>query len=116
MRFMPVGYPQRLWSGLLSMLAFAVLQGALTASAVDVTLTTNAASAGFVEVTGVEAGEFNPQIWQAGTLNFVPDLRCPLLAPRSGKFRNIYAPSAVETPGGLSPVPRRLGWGANRQR
>ena len=89
------------------MLAFAVLQGALTASAVDVTLTTNAASAGFVEVTGVEAGEFNPQIWQAGTLNFVPDLRCPLLAPGSGKFRNIYAPSAVETPGGY-----RLFYGA----
>ena len=104
---MPVGYPQRLWCGLLSMLAFAVLQGALTASAVDVTLTTNAASAGFVEVTGVEAGEFNPQIWQAGTLNFVPDLRCPLLAPGSGKFRNIYAPSAVETPGGY-----RLFYGA----
>ena len=89
------------------MLAFAVLQGALTASAVDAILTTNAASAGFVEVTGVEAGEFNPQIWQAGTLNFVPDLRCPLLAPGEGKFRNIYAPSAVETPEGY-----RLFYGA----
>jgi hypothetical protein len=60
-----------------------------------------------VEVSGVEAGEFNPLIWQAGTLNFVPDLRAPLLAPRSGKFRNIYAPSAVETPGGY-----RLFYGA----
>src|ERR1017187_3637363 len=107
MRFMPVGYPQRLWSGLLSMLAFAVLQGALAASAVDVTLTTNAASAGFVEVAGVEAGEFNPQTWQVGKLNFVPDLRCPLLALGEGKFRNIYAPSAVETPGGY-----RLFYGA----
>src|ERR1017187_7419000 len=107
MRFMPVGYPQRLRSGVLSMLAFVVLQGGLTASAVDVTLTTNAASAGFLEVTGVEAGEFNPLIWQHGTLNLVPDLRSPLLAPRSGKFRNIYAPSAVETPGGY-----RLFYGA----
>src|ERR1035438_202041 len=107
MRFMPVGYPQRLWSGLLSMLAFAVLRGALAASAVDVTITTNAALAAFVEVSGVEAGEFNPQIWQAGTLNFVPDLRFPLLAPGTGKFRNIYAPSAVETPGGY-----RLFYGA----
>ena len=70
-------------------------------------LTTNAAPAGFVEVSGVEAGAFNPRIWQAGTLNLVPDLRSPLLAPRSGKFRNIYAPSAVETPGGY-----RLFYGA----
>ena len=84
-----------------------VLHGALAAPALDVALTTNVAPAGFVEVTGVEAGEFNPLIWQAGTLNFVPDLRSPLLAPRSGKFRNIYAPSAVETPGGY-----RLFYGA----
>jgi hypothetical protein len=71
-----------------------------SAASLELTLTTNAAPAGFVEVTGVEAGEFNPLIWQAGTLNFVPDLRFPLLAPKNGKFRNIYAPSAVETPGG----------------
>ena len=55
----------------------------------------------------MEAGEFNPLIWQAGTLNFLPDQRFPLLAPKSGKFRNIYAPSAVETPGGY-----RLFYGA----
>jgi hypothetical protein len=79
----------------------------VAAPRLDVALTTNVASAGFVEVTGVEAGEFNPLIWQAGTLNFVPDLRSPLLAPRSGKFRNIYAPSAVETPEGY-----RLFYGA----
>jgi hypothetical protein len=34
-------------------------------------------------------------------------MRSPLLAPGSGKFRNIYAPSAVETPGGY-----RLFYGA----
>lgn len=72
-----------------------------------VALATNTAPAGWVAVLGVEAGEFNPRIWQAGTLNFVPDLRSPLLAPREGKFRNIYAPSAVETPGGY-----RLFYGA----
>jgi hypothetical protein len=83
------------------------LESARAAPALDVTLTTHLAPTGFVEVTGVEAGEFNPLIWQAGTLNFVPDLRSPLLAPRSGKFRNIYAPSAVETPGGY-----RLFYGA----
>jgi hypothetical protein len=83
------------------------LHGAWAAPALEVTLSTNVAPAGFVEVVGVEAGEFNPLIWQAGTLNFVPDLRAPMLAARSGKFRNIYAPSAVETPGGY-----RLFYGA----
>jgi len=73
----------------------------------QVALTKNAAPAGCVEVWGVEAGTFNPRIWQAGTLNFVPDLRSPLLAPQEGKFRNIYAPSAVQTPGGY-----RLFYGA----
>ena len=92
--------PRLLCSGRAGLLVFVVLHGALAAPTLDVALTTNIAPAGFVEVTGVEAGEFNPLIWQAGTLNFVPDQRSPLLAPRSGKFRNIYAPSAVETPGG----------------
>ena len=92
---------------LLALLALATLHDSVAAPALDVTLATNVAPAGFVEVTGVEAGEFNPLIWQAGTLNFVPDLRFPVLAPRSGKFRNIYAPSAVETPGGY-----RLFYGA----
>jgi hypothetical protein len=89
------------------LLALAVLPSAPAAPVMDVALTTNVAPAGFVEVTGVEAGEFNPKIWQAGTLNLVPDQRFPLLAPREGKFRNIYAPSAVETPGGY-----RLFYGA----
>ncbi len=93
--------------GLLGLLPFAVLHGVLAAPAVEVVLTTNVAPTGYLEVTGVEAGEFNPLIWQEGTLNFLPDLRSPLLAPRSGKFRNIYAPSAVETPSGY-----RLFYGA----
>jgi hypothetical protein len=107
MRLIPALCGQRLDFGRVGLLAFVVLPGALAAPAPEITLTTNIAPAGFVEVTGVEAGEFNPLIWQAGTLNFVPDLRSPLLAPRSGKFRNIYAPSAVETPGGY-----RLFYGA----
>jgi hypothetical protein len=89
------------------MLTLAFLESAPAVPALEVALATNVAPAGFVEVTGVEAGEFNPLIWQAGTLNFVPDLRSPLRAPQSGKFRNIYAPSAVETPGGY-----RLFYGA----
>ena len=88
-------------------LAQLCLSDSLAAPALEVALTANAAPAGFVEVSGVEAGAFDPRIWQAGTLNFVPDLRSPLLAPRSGNFRNIYAPSAVETPSGY-----RLFYGA----
>jgi len=104
---MPVLRARRFCFGWVSLVLFTVLHGSQAALPLKVAITTNAAPAGFIEVTGVEAGEFNPLIWQAGTLNFVPDLRAPLLAPRSGKFRNIYAPSAVETPGGY-----RLFYGA----
>jgi hypothetical protein len=107
MRLIHARCAQQLWFGLLGLLTFAVVHSALAAAAVDALLTTNVAPTGYLEVTGVEASEFNPLIWQHGTLNFVPDLRSPLLAPRSGKFRNIYAPSAVETPGGY-----RLFYGA----
>ncbi len=56
------------------------------------------AEVGTVEIHGVAAGAFNPAHWESDTLNLVPDLRDPLLAPRqSGVFRNIYAPSAVQT-------------------
>ena len=59
------------------------------------------AEVGTVEIHGVAAGAFNPAHWKAGTLNLVPDVRQPLIAPRlSGVFRNIYAPSAVEMEGG----------------
>ena len=59
------------------------------------------AELGTVEIHGVSAGAFAPAAWRAATLNFVPDIRYPLLAPRQGgTFRNIYAPSPVEVPGG----------------
>ena len=92
---------------LLVVLAFSALQHSSAEPSLQIALTTNLAPAGFVEVTGVEASAFNPRIWQAATLNFVPDMRSPLLAPQDGKFRNIYAPSAVETPTGY-----RLFYGA----
>lgn len=50
------------------------------------------------ELRGVSAGVFHEPDWAEGNLHFVSDLRYPLLAPSlSGGFRNIYAPSAVET-------------------
>ncbi len=59
------------------------------------------AELGYAEISGVAAGVFAPEMWEKGTLNLLPDQRSPLLAPRlSGVFRNIYAPSAVETPAG----------------
>jgi hypothetical protein len=52
---------------------------------------------GFVEIHGVSAGPFNPEIWEKNQLHWVPDVRMPVLAPRmGGVFRNIYAPNAVE--------------------
>jgi hypothetical protein len=107
MRRLTLLCPRLFYYGLGAMLALVCHAGSEPAPLLDVALTTNAAPASFVEVSGVEAGAFNPLIWQNGTLNFVPDLRFPLLAPQSGKFRNIYAPSAVETPAGY-----RLFYGA----
>ena len=55
------------------------------------------APADAIEVRGVDAGPFDPAIWEAGKLHLLPDVRSPLLEPRDGKFRNIYAPSIVQT-------------------
>jgi hypothetical protein len=55
----------------------------------------NSAS-GTVELQGVTAGDFNPLAWQNGTLNWVPDVRLPVLAPLSGTWQNIYSPWALE--------------------
>ncbi|HEX5219551.1 MAG TPA: hypothetical protein VFZ59_08275 [Verrucomicrobiae bacterium] len=80
----------------LSFLACSIAAGA----GFKLTPTGESTDPGFIEITGVEAGEFDPGLWQAGSLNLLPDIRSPLIEPLPGKFRNIYAPSAVETPGG----------------
>lgn len=89
----------RAWLAGCALAAFSSL-AANAAQRFDVSLTTNTAPAGYVEFSGVEAGEFAPAMWEAGTLNLMPDLRFPLLAPLEGAWRNIYAPSAVEMPDG----------------
>ncbi len=49
------------------------------------------ADLGTVEIHGVAAGAFALVAWRAATLNLVPDIRSPLLAPQQGgTFRNIY--------------------------
>jgi hypothetical protein len=55
------------------------------------------AVAGLLEISGVGAGEFSVEKWRAGKIHLVPDVRRPLISPREGKFRNIYAPSVVKT-------------------
>jgi hypothetical protein len=53
-----------------------------------------------VEFRGVAAGDFDPRLCENAALHFVPDVRSPWLEPRDGKFRNIYAPSVVQTKSG----------------
>lgn len=53
--------------------------------------------AGYAEVQGVSAGPFDPSFWQKDTLNWVPDVRVPMIAAQtSGPFQNIYAPWPLE--------------------
>ena len=49
----------------------------------------------WVTVTGVGAGSFDPAIWRRGRLHFVRDTRWPILMPREGAYRNIYAPTLI---------------------
>ena len=58
-------------------------------------------AAGTIEIQGLSAGTFNPTFWQNNTLNWVPDVRVPILAPQTtGTYHNIYAPWALEQSGG----------------
>lgn len=65
--------------------------------AVSVRMIGGQADLDVLEIHGVAAGDFDVKLWQAGTLNIVPDMRSPLIAPRQkGLYRNIYAPSIVD--------------------
>ncbi len=81
-------------------LGLCVMVGAAHA-AYRLELVSGQAELGTVEIHGVGAGAFDAQMWETQAPNFVPDVRTPLIRPRwSGVFRNIYAPSPVEVPGG----------------
>ncbi len=54
----------------------------------------------YIEIRGVAAGAFYPGIWGQPEPHLLPDVRRPMLAPREGKHRNIYAPSVVQTKDG----------------
>jgi hypothetical protein len=50
-----------------------------------------------IEIQGLSAGSFNSSSWQQDKLNWVPDVRMPMLAPlTTGPFQNIYAPWPLE--------------------
>ena len=53
-------------------------------------------AASTIEIQGLSAGNFNPDYWQKNTLNWVPDVRVPMLAPQPGPFQNIYSPWPLE--------------------
>lgn len=53
--------------------------------------------AGVIEIQGLSAGAFTPSFWQQNTLNWVPDVRVPMLAAQpTGPNQNIYAPWPLE--------------------
>lgn len=54
------------------------------------------AEPGTIEIRGVATGDFDAKLWQSGKLNLLPDARSPLIEPRPGACRNIYAPSIVD--------------------
>ncbi len=56
------------------------------------------APSGVIEIAGLSAGQFTPSLWTANTLNWVSDVRVPLIAPLAGTWRNIYAPNVVQEP------------------
>ncbi len=59
--------------------------------------TQGSAPAGIIEIQELSAGSFNPASWQRNTLNWVPDVRIPMLTPLTGgPWQNIYAPWALE--------------------
>jgi hypothetical protein len=74
--------------------------GSASAARLAITDVGPAADAATIEFRGVGAGPFDPAAWQTGSLHFVRDVRRPLIAPRDGKFRNVYAPSVVRTASG----------------
>ena len=48
------------------------------------------------EIRGVQAGPFDPVLWKAGTLHWVPNDPAPIIEPlKTGSYRNTYAPSIV---------------------
>ncbi|MGC8666914.1 MAG: hypothetical protein ACP5VE_02195 [Chthonomonadales bacterium] len=48
-----------------------------------------------IVIHGVEAGPFDPSVWQAGRLHWVWNETAPLIDAGPGRYRNIYAPTVL---------------------
>jgi hypothetical protein len=54
-----------------------------------------------IEIQGLSADAFNPAFWQRNALNWVPDVRAPMLAAQpTGAYQNIYSPWPLEESSG----------------
>ena len=63
--------------------------------------TTGQVNAGTIEIQGLSAEDFNPTYWQRNTMNWVPDVREPMISSlTTSPYQNIYSPFAVEQSGG----------------
>lgn len=59
------------------------------------------APAGKIEIQGLSADVFNPEFWQRNALNWVSDVRAPMLgAQATGAYQNIYSPWPLEESSG----------------
>ena len=86
-------------AGMTASKAFTIEVKSLTP--VQVQEVAGAAPFDMIEIQGLAAGAFNPSDWLQHRLNWVPDVRVPMLAPQpTGAFQNIYAPWALEQQGG----------------
>jgi hypothetical protein len=75
-------------------------QNSSTAGQASLEPVTGEVPANVIEVQGLSAGPFKPTEWQNNTLNWVPDVRVPVLAPLPGPNQDIYSPWALEQPNG----------------
>lgn len=82
-------------------ICLALMTGVMCMAAPSIRQIDGQAELGTVEIHGLSAGDFNADLWTSGKLNIVADVRHPMIAPRkSGMWRNIYAPAAVEVENG----------------
>lgn len=82
---------------LITLLVGVCLSSSLRADDLTIRQVEGTAPGGFIEIRGVGAGAFDPDAWSDAPPFALPDIRSPLLTPRQGKFRNIYAPSVLQT-------------------
>ncbi|MGI8905402.1 MAG: hypothetical protein ACR2IE_02800 [Candidatus Sumerlaeaceae bacterium] len=82
-------------AALLSFTTCAIQLAAAPPLPLHITCVGDAPTSDSIEFRGVAAGPFDRRAWTRGSLHWLPDVRSPLLEPRPGAARNIYAPSII---------------------